>query len=298
MEAPAGLHGVYINLDASTDRRAAMQARLDAAGLGWVRRFPATDGRSLPLPPGCILTPGQLGCLHSHLAAVTSAGDPSQWLLVLEDDAVPSADLAQALASALLQSLAGHDLVLLDCQPDCSMHTMAQLWRCLQRQLTAQRRVRGLDVVRAAGVYRWGLSAYLVSPQGRARLAAVQHANLSAGPREPNDQAVRLALEAGQLDGVVLIPFLATLAPDSDVRSTIGAVHQQDTQALAGVLRQLLFAGPVDDVLAGARGLLARPRATSAEMTVVGQVLAELFAVEAVQGDLRVDRVDRPAGTG
>jgi hypothetical protein len=39
--------GVFINLDRSTGRRAAMQAQLQAAGLDWVRRLPAVDGTQL-----------------------------------------------------------------------------------------------------------------------------------------------------------------------------------------------------------------------------------------------------------
>ncbi len=290
MAAPAGLQGVFLNLGHSAARRAAMEGRLAAAGLGWVRRHAAVDGRPLDMPPGCLLAPAQLGCLASHLAAIETAAPPDHWLLVLEDDAVPAPQLADFLQPALLDALAGRDLALLDCQPDCSLHTMAQLWGCLQRHLGPDRRAAGLDFVAAAGVFRWGLSAYLVSPRGRQRLAAVHRANLAAGPVLPNDQAVRQAIEDGRLDAVVLLPFLATVEAGSHADSTIGAPAQQDVQALASVLRHLLFAGPVEDLHGWAGALLARQPAGTPEQALAARVLGALFALDAAQGGLQVSR--------
>ena len=89
-----------INLDRSTDRLLAMKARLEHAGLAWMR-VPAIDGSKLDLSRcaqvderrfrrrhGKRLNPAEVGCHLSHLKALkTFLAGPAAWALVLEDDA-------------------------------------------------------------------------------------------------------------------------------------------------------------------------------------------------------------------
>src|SRR4051794_19249811 len=164
--------GSFINLDRSADRRDAMQRQLDALGMAWVQRMPAIDGRGALLPPACRITPAEFGCFVSHLRAV-EAGPGDAFGFVFEDDAELSPDLPVLVGEAQLAALAGHDIVFLGCQPDCSSHIVAQLWRSLERRLSEPaamlsgampRRVNGVDLVDAAAIFRWGLQAYVVTP--------------------------------------------------------------------------------------------------------------------------------------
>lgn len=92
-----------INLDRSTDRLAAITARLAAAGIDWQRHpaaAPASTEAALthPLYRGARMrklfrrdmTRGEVGCFLSHMAAMQAALDEGAPLaLIFEDDAVP-----------------------------------------------------------------------------------------------------------------------------------------------------------------------------------------------------------------
>jgi glycosyl transferase family 25 len=103
--------GVWlINLDRSTQRRAAMETRLAAVGLDYTR-FPAIDGRADwdRLAPGVDqpafrrnvgreVLPGEIGCYASHLGVWQALIDsPHEMALILEDDVVFHDDLLAAL---------------------------------------------------------------------------------------------------------------------------------------------------------------------------------------------------------
>ena len=288
--------GSYINLDRSSGRRAAMQAQLAALGLGWVHRLPAVDGAAVPPPAGCRITAAEHGCFVSHLWAI-EAGPADAFGFVFEDDIELSPDLPLLLGDQQLAAAAHADLVLLDCQPDCSSHVVAQLWRSLERRLcdpaamlsgAAPRRVNGVDLVDAAAIFRWGLQAYVVTPAGRPRVSALLREALQQGPLLAVDLLVGEALRTHRLRGVAVAPFLATPRLASHDDSTIGPVPGLDTQNLAAAVRRLLFAGPVDGLETFAGGLLSQPRATSPQMSLLGKLVGELVAVEARDGALVV----------
>ena len=118
------LQTFLINLDRSTDRLAAMKARLDRLGRSWVR-VPAVDGRALDLSclgdkvdeaafarrHGKRLNPSEVGCHLSHIKALQTFLDgPWHWALILEDDADFPPDFDHLLAE-LLASETQWDLV-------------------------------------------------------------------------------------------------------------------------------------------------------------------------------------------
>jgi glycosyl transferase family 25 len=108
--ARPGLGVWLINLDRSAVRRAAMEQRLDALGLGYTR-FAAIDGRAewdrlvggVDLPAfrrnvGREVLPGEIGCYASHLGVWQALLDsPCEAALILEDDVVFHDDFLPAL---------------------------------------------------------------------------------------------------------------------------------------------------------------------------------------------------------
>lgn len=75
-----------------------MDLRLKRLGLAY-ERVPAVDGRDLPPVPGSHLSPGERGCLGSHMAIwqmIIQRGDP--YAVVLEDDAILSPLLRDLIA--------------------------------------------------------------------------------------------------------------------------------------------------------------------------------------------------------
>jgi glycosyl transferase, family 25 len=110
------LQTYLINLDRSPERLATMSGRLDTLGLSW-QRVPAVDGRALPDGPlpevdvagyarrhGKALNRAEVGCYHSHLQALRTFLDgDAAFALILEDDAVPAADLPEVVAALIVR---------------------------------------------------------------------------------------------------------------------------------------------------------------------------------------------------
>jgi glycosyl transferase, family 25 len=76
---------VCINLDRRPDRWKKMVRAFRRHGIEDVVRFPAIDGRQIELPSDSIRTPGEIGCLRSHLAVVNRYRDAPR-LMIFEDD--------------------------------------------------------------------------------------------------------------------------------------------------------------------------------------------------------------------
>lgn len=119
--------GVWlINLDRSTERRAAMEQRLARIGIKYVR-FPAIDGQSewdqllsdVDMPTfrrnvGRDVLPGEIGCFASHLAVWQALIDgPHEVALVLEDDVNFNSDFLSAL-DLLMTARGSWDMVKLN----------------------------------------------------------------------------------------------------------------------------------------------------------------------------------------
>jgi glycosyl transferase, family 25 len=113
-----------INLDRSTERMAAMEARLQPMGLRWTR-VSAVEGKLLDLAtlpelsvPGFLAKHGrqpkaaEVGCYLSHLKIYQAflAQSEAQFALVLEDDAIFAPDFTEVL-EALCQAADDWDLV-------------------------------------------------------------------------------------------------------------------------------------------------------------------------------------------
>ncbi len=105
----------YINLDSSTDRRAAIEAQIADAGIVGAIRVPAFDGRGLELSGladcdtekahrflGRPLRGGEYGCYRSHLDCIERfLATDSPYAIVLEDDAELTADFQEVTAAAI-----------------------------------------------------------------------------------------------------------------------------------------------------------------------------------------------------
>lgn len=274
------LAGFYINLDRSPDRRAFMQDQLGRLGMDWVRRFPAIDAAQVQVPPGCTLLPGELACLHSHLEVLRQA-PRDRCTLVLEDDPELSPQLPELVAKAAQGRLDQVDVLVLECQPHFSLAHLSHLWtsasRYIGRDAQGRRAVTGVDLLDARLYYKWGCSAYVVTPAGRERMAALCEAWLRQGPVLAIDRALEMAFVRGELRGLVTVPFLATTGLRWHGHSTVANGWRVPPDFLM-VLRRLLYAGDLGEAEGMSESFAAEP--DDPALRLFGRVLREVAAVQ------------------
>ncbi len=252
------MEAFYINLDAATQRRQAMESSFRlAAQPGWaLHRFPATAIAS-PAYAGPRLrhvgserrlSLGEEGCYLSHRSVIERQAPTGEPFMVLEDDAVFS-PLSISLIDGFMNSEQAHewDLIFTDVIiPDAN--GMLNLFRLRQSLRPGQVEVLDLAVRGFAGT-----SAYIVTPRGAATLA--EQLNDPARECVPFDMAVRRLIYDKVLRACVLFPFPTTVgdtAQDSQIQDTSASTadllwntYRQmvwlgaDRAAAAGALRQI-----------------------------------------------------------
>lgn len=284
------VNGYYINLDRSPERHAHMQGEARKAGIDWLQRFPAIDGRHLRPGPKCRLSPGGLACFLSHERIILESPADS-FTFIFEDDVEISSQLPLTLHPAQLELLAEFDVVLLDCQPRTSIEVLSALWHCLEyRLLTPERlqdfgadgRISGVSLFDAAHIYSWGLSSYLVTPKGHRSLPPLMRRCLDDGPPGQWDILLRHACEDGRIKATVLAPFLATPLLDSYAGTTIDARTQSmEKLAVASAIRRMFFAGPISGIEAYARPLLEPAIRYETPRQLMSQLVARVFEISA-----------------
>ena len=80
---------ICVNLDRRLERWQRLQRAFANQNMGPVRRFQATDGNDVVLPPNWIHSAGAYGCLLSHVRAVREARDAGlSSILIFKDDVV------------------------------------------------------------------------------------------------------------------------------------------------------------------------------------------------------------------
>src|ERR1019366_1493546 len=121
--------GRYINLDASTERRAAMEAQFAQVGLaGRYARFAAVDGRTLD-GTRSRLSPGELGCFMSHYRCLVESAVPDHHVHILEDDVVLAPQIAGLLGRIVEDALPACDLLFTDVFVPLEMSTLYALFK-------------------------------------------------------------------------------------------------------------------------------------------------------------------------
>jgi len=274
------MNGCFINLPASSARREAMAAQLQALGLGGIARFEAIGIEGLPHGAARV-SPREHACFRSHAAAIESApGDG--FFLVLEDDAQLSRAAPALLGDeAALARLAGYELVFLECLPYASAPALLALWQSRKKHMP-QGVLGGIEILDARGLYNWGAAAYLVTPRGRRTLPALLREALAEGPAFAFDMTLNRLIAAGRLQAAVLAPFLATPAPGSEATSTIDDRERVPAyDALGGALRRMFFAGPLEGLEAGVADYRHAPLTDDAQLRLLADLMAQLFVITA-----------------
>jgi GR25 family glycosyltransferase involved in LPS biosynthesis len=241
-------HGLYINLDRSVARRAAMDAQLAALGLqDRYSRFAAVDGETLP-PSRSSLRHGELGAFFSHMRALESARSSGGTAVhIMEDDALLSEHvrpvIEDAVASGLFQRF---DILFTDVLSPPHLGMLKGLKSVFDRvDAPAVRALRlsDLQVIDLAGQNFSCLTSYVVAANSIDRMLALYAAEAQIGPSKPVDLFVRDGVLSGKLRAAFLFPFITSLRLEEIAGSTIGGstLAANPSVIVLAVLRYLFF---------------------------------------------------------
>jgi len=186
--------GLFINLDRSPERRAAMEAQLRSYGLAdRYRRFPAIDGSD-----------GQRACFQSHIGALGSAaaGDAVH---VLEDDALLSGYVPQVVDFVVSTGVLDRfDVVFTETLIGPDVLELRELKKLFDRH----RADETFEVRDVTSTYQCGMTSYLVGRNGRARVLSALQEGLGSGL--PCDLLMRREARAGRLNLGCVFPFVTS----------------------------------------------------------------------------------------
>jgi GR25 family glycosyltransferase involved in LPS biosynthesis len=239
-DAPLSYTGVYINLDRSTERRAAMEAQISRFGLQDVyRRLPAAEGNSLGVPTK--LTHAETGCLLSHyLACKQYAGDGTH-LHIVEDDVQFSSITRDAILNTIAGSIMDeHDVLFLDTE----LSKFVEMRRAMEIYdgaivLNANGSLRRATL--SLRTYHAASTSYLINCRSIPKLVSIYEQLFTNGITKPIDIMVRDMGMAGTLRVGCLFPFVTSVRLD-EATTIADREDRSERAALAmNILRHSFF---------------------------------------------------------
>jgi hypothetical protein len=247
-DSATSYHGVYINLDRSPARRAAMEGQLAAFGLqDRYAHFAAVDGSTLP-PSRSELRPGELGAFFSHMRALESARSLRGGAVhIMEDDALLSEHVRpvidDAIAAGLFQRF---DILFTDILVPPHLGMLKALKSAFDRVDAPSRpalRLTDLQLIDLAGQDFSCLTSYVVGAKSIDRVLSLCAVEAKSGPSKPVDLFVRDCVLAGKLRAAFLFPFVTSFRLEEIAGSTIvGSTPAANPSVIVlAVLRYLFF---------------------------------------------------------
>jgi GR25 family glycosyltransferase involved in LPS biosynthesis len=237
----------YINLESQTARRRALEENFRAVSApGWslTRVEAVTAGQMAGRVPGRI-GDGEKGCFHSHIKALTLAGQSAGPVLIAEDDMKFGSRSCATIENAVAKVPPDNwDVIFTDISIT-NIHAMMDL--LLMRRQAAPRgegasRSRNpmegapFGLVNLARMPFAGSVGYVVNPRARDKLLALIS---SPGPLEfPYDIFLQRAIAEGRLRGFVTFPFATTLSAQAEA-SQIG--KPKPDEAAMNAFRRLMW---------------------------------------------------------
>jgi GR25 family glycosyltransferase involved in LPS biosynthesis len=238
------LHGFYINLDRSVERRRAFEAQIAACGLPYpVERFPAIDGQARGgCPAG--LAAAEYGVWLSHIEILRRSVDGAHHLHVMEDD-VQLSDrlplLSHFIANLDATTQGAWDLLYLD----ATLVEIADMYQMFEWTQLA----RGKDTVYVCAMPSaftvYGAMSYVVNARAKRRVLDFLERQLPAG--QAFDSVLAYGIQSAELRAFVTAPFVTS----SSELQLAGTVQEYDDEKLLAfhLFRKLCFGGLSDRAL-------------------------------------------------
>jgi hypothetical protein len=270
------LEGRFINLARSTGRRAALEADLARFGAAErYRRFEAVDGAGIEASAG--LSPGQRGCLLSHLGLLREYAGAGRDLHIIEDDVVFGPRTVTFMDQTMHHALAGFDMVYTDVSPVLDLKLSLAIARaCREVGLEDGTGPRALIHVPLAGLMAMATTSYVVAGRAIGTLAqAVEH-ELAVAPA-PIDLIYHRLISRGQISACCMAPFLTSVRPPDEAGSTIDAVARP-MELIAYLIRAPFFVDRDDAAISARLAQLGVDHPERCGPDAVGEVMGHLFS--------------------
>lgn len=252
--------GRYINMDASLQRRAAMEARFEAIGLAHrYTRFAGIDGRTLAASRSP-LSPGELGCFMSHYRCIVESDVEDHHIHIVEDDVVLAPQNASLLEQVIGDAAPKCDILFTDIFMPLNMITLYEMMTQYRATGLLDQRLRPPAARMPAYVIYpnigrqpfGGATSYVVNRASRRKLIELLEAEIANGPTQPIDMLYRILANDGRIETLCTMPFLTSIEADS-IRDTtiVGRAQDIDSAVAFFVLRSFFYLARDDDQLMG-----------------------------------------------
>jgi GR25 family glycosyltransferase involved in LPS biosynthesis len=250
--------GRYINMDASTDRRVAMEAQFERFGCAdRYERFPGVDGRTLDRA-GSTLSVGELGCFMAHYRCLLEADVEDHHVHILEDDVEFAPQTFSLLNQMIGDAMNACDMLFTDIFVPADMTALFNLvgqYRHTglfeqRREPPAARMPRFIMYPGLHNVAFGGATSYIVQRDARPKLLALLEEEIARGPSQPIDMVYRRLANDGRITARCSIPFITSISADSICDTTIVGRSQDADSAMAFyALRSFFYVARDDDRL-------------------------------------------------
>jgi len=235
--AAAPYAAFYINLDRSSDRRNQIENEIVRHGHGHIyKRFSAADGNLFKLPNQG-LTPGEMGCLLSHLFLLQQRLDSDAHVHVVEDDAVFSRFTVPTIAAAVQTGMIDHfDVLFTDSFVQPASREYREYKQLFDRSVERDASGTVVRVHPTIVNYHSATASYIVNRRSIPKLIDLLVRSLAGGATIPIDLAIRNAAAKGEIRIGCLFPFVTTFRIDGIVENTI---DRRPNDLLSRLLLQL-----------------------------------------------------------
>ena len=233
------LAGKFINLDRSTDRRAAMEAALSSHGLSNVERFSARMGDDRKRG----ISRNELGCFLSHQAIIEEIGTNHDFLILEDDILFPPA--FDDYVGPALDGCETEEWDILFLTQVISFTDLRSVYALLrQRRHAGDIRSQSFTAFTredCKGIYVSCAGAYIIRSGAAPKVAAILRKVADADYPIPADIAFMRAINAGLLKARYVFPYLVGI--DARFESTLADRKDQANARLFLDINNLFVAG-------------------------------------------------------
>jgi len=243
--------GRYINMAASAERRAQMEAQFGRLGLAdRYTRFNAVDGQSVANTQSP-LSAAELGCFMSHYHCIVEGGG-GRHVHVIEDDVVFSAQTVPLLAVTTDEVMDQCDILFTDIFVPLNMNAIFNLMEfyrasgaiAVRHAPPDQRAPACIMYANIRPIEFAGATSYVVNNNSRNKIRRLLDREMAQGPSQPIDMTIRKLVNDGELTALCTLPFLTSIRPDSIFNTTMAERGQDKASEMAFfLLRSYFFVG-------------------------------------------------------